>query len=80
MQRRRLGRPRLGYWLVRLATAPLGFGLNSQIGGLIGRGGIFQLFENSTHHVAAGVEGCVLCGGRLGFPSEFRCGALCHWG
>lgn len=61
-------------FLVFLALNPFAFGQNTQIGGMIGRGGIAQLFENSAYHVVAGVEGCVLCGGRFGLFMEYH-----HW-
>jgi hypothetical protein len=60
--------------LVFLALASFAFGQNTQIGGMIGAGGIAQLFETSAHHVVAGVESCVLCGGRLGLFMEYQ-----HW-
>ena len=60
--------------VVWLALAPFGFGQSTQAGGLVGRGGVAQLFENSAYHVVAGVEGCVLCGGRLGLFMEYH-----HW-
>ena len=60
--------------LVFLALAPLAFAQRTQIGGVIGRGGVAQLFENSAYHFVAGVEGCVLCGGRLGLFLEYH-----HW-
>lgn len=59
---------------VFLSFAPFAFGQSTQIGGMIGRGGVAQLFENSAYHVVAGVEGCVLCGGRLGLFLEYH-----HW-
>jgi hypothetical protein len=69
-----LGGPTLNSLLVFLSLAPLALGQSTQIGGLIGRGGVVQLFENSAYHVVAGVEGCVWCGGRLGLFMEFH-----HW-
>jgi hypothetical protein len=60
--------------LLFLVIAPLAIAQNNQIGGMIGRGGIAQLFENSAYHVVAGVEACVLCGGRLGVFGEYH-----HW-
>ena len=61
-------------FLLFSTLVPLAFGQGTQIGGLIGRGGIARLFENSAYHVVAGVEGCVLCGGRLGLFLEYH-----HW-
>jgi len=66
--------PTLRCSLVFLALATLAFGQSTQIGGMIGRGGVAQLFENSAYHVVAGVESCVLCGGRLGLFMEYH-----HW-
>jgi hypothetical protein len=60
--------------LLLLVIAPLAVAQNNQIGGMIGRGGMAQLFENSAYHVVAGVEACVLCGGRLGVFGEYH-----HW-
>jgi len=60
--------------LVFLALAPLAFAQGTQIGGMIGRGGIARLFETSAYHFVAGVEGCVRCGGRLGLFLEYH-----HW-
>lgn len=66
--------PTLKWLVVCLALAPFGFGQSTQVGGLIGRGGVAQLFENSAYHVVAGVESCFLCGGRLGLFMEYH-----HW-
>ena len=60
--------------LVFFALAPLAFAQGTQIGGMIGRGGAAKLFEDSAYHLVAGVEGCVLCGGRLGLFLEYH-----HW-
>jgi hypothetical protein len=60
--------------LVSLALAPLAFAQGSQIGGMIGRGGVARLFETSAYLFVAGVESCVLCGGRLGLFLEYH-----HW-
>ncbi len=60
--------------LLFLLIAPLAVAQSTQIGGMIGRGGIARLFENSAYHVVAGVEACVLCGGRLGVFGEYH-----HW-
>jgi hypothetical protein len=60
--------------LLFLMLAPLAFAQKTQIGGLIGRGGVAQFFENSAYHVVAGVEACFLCGGRLGVFGEYH-----HW-
>jgi hypothetical protein len=60
--------------LVFLSLSPFAIGQKTQIGGLIGRGGIAQLFENSAYHFVAGVEGCALCGGRFGLFMEYH-----HW-
>jgi hypothetical protein len=54
--------------------ASTAFAQDTQIGGLIGRGGMARLFENSAYHVVAGVEACFLCGGRLGVFGEYH-----HW-
>ena len=54
--------------------APLAVAQSTQIGGMIGRGGMAQLFENSAYHVVAGVEACFLCGGHLGVFGEYH-----HW-
>ena len=61
--------------LLFLALTPLVCGQNTQIGGLIGRGGGARFFfENSAYHVVAGVEGCAWCGGRIGLFMEYH-----HW-
>jgi hypothetical protein len=61
-------------FLLFLLIASLAAAQSNQIGGMIGRGGVAQLFENSAYHVVAGVEACVLCGGRLGVFGEYH-----HW-
>ncbi len=66
--------PTLSGLFALLFLAPQASGQSTQIGGLIGRGGVAQLFENSAYHVVAGVEGCVFCGGRRGLFLEFH-----HW-
>jgi len=60
--------------VVFLALAPLAIAQGTQIGGMIGRGGAARLFETSAYHFVAGVEGCVLCSGRLGLFLEYH-----HW-
>ena len=60
--------------LVFLSLAPFASGQSTQVGGLIGWGGVSQLFENSAYHAVAGVESCFLCGGRLGLFTEYH-----HW-
>ena len=60
--------------LLLLLIAPLAVAQNTQVGGLIGGGGLAQLFENSAYHGVAGVEACFRCGGRLGVFGEYH-----HW-
>ncbi|MGE5568746.1 MAG: hypothetical protein ACM3S5_06885 [Rhodospirillales bacterium] len=57
-----------------LSLAALASGQNTQIGGMTGGGGAVKLFENSAYHVVAGVESCLLCGGRFGLVLEYH-----HW-
>lgn len=57
-----------------LLVAPFAVAQDTQFGGLIGRGGLAQLFENSAYHVVAGVEASVRCGGHLGVFGEYN-----HW-
>lgn len=49
-----------------LAAASCAPGQNTQLGAVLGRGGVARLFETSAYMVVGGVEGCVRCGGRLG--------------
>lgn len=55
-------------------AAPFTLAQNTQVGGMLGRGGAVQLFENSAYHFVAGAEGCFLCGGRFGVYAEYH-----HW-
>jgi hypothetical protein len=61
-------------FLLFLMIAPLAWAQSTQIGGMIGRGGLARLFESSSYHAVAGVEACVLCGSRLGLFAEYH-----HW-
>jgi len=60
--------------LLLFALVPIAFAQNTQVGAMIGRGGIAQLFENSAYHVVTGVEGCFWCGGHFGVFVEYH-----HW-
>jgi hypothetical protein len=55
-------------------VAPLAFPQKTQIGGMIGRGEVVKMLDHSASHVVAGVEACILCGGRLGVFGEYH-----HW-
>jgi len=62
------------YVLLLLSVAPLAFAQNTQIGALIGRGGVAKLRDDSAHHVVLGVESCFRCAGHLGLFLEYH-----HW-
>jgi len=59
---------------VLLALTPLALAQRTQVGAVIGRGGAAHFLENSAYHVVAGVEGCFLCGGRVGLWADYN-----HW-
>ena len=61
-------------FLLLLTFASVALAQRTQIGGVIGRGGAAHFLENSAYHVVVGVEGCVLCGGRVGLFLEYN-----HW-
>jgi len=60
--------------LLLLAVAPLLSAQSTQIGALIGGGGVAKLLDESANHVVLGVEGCFVCAGHLGLFLEYS-----HW-
>jgi hypothetical protein len=61
-------------FLFPFVFASLAFAQRTQVGVMIGGGGAAKLFEDSAYHVVAGVEGCVLCAGRVGLFLDYN-----HW-